>query len=167
MQITRFFGLTYIISSWFIFYLHILFPHVLEFSSKWLKIVIPLMAWIIILVFTISILSGHWRKFRRSENWLIPQLILLTFTGIANHTVVYSTNGIIGPEGITNDILDSFYFSIVTWTTLGYGDFQPTTSVRFVAASEALMGYFSVGLFFGVYFEAITGKRLDKDINNN
>lgn len=45
-----------------------------------------------------------------------------------------------------NELSDAVYFSIVTWTTLGYGDLRPTEGVRFVAALEALMGYMYMGL---------------------
>lgn len=34
----------------------------------------------------------------------------------------------------------SLYFSIVTWTTLGYGDYIPTEAVQLFAAFEALLG---------------------------
>lgn len=39
---------------------------------------------------------------------------------------------------------DFFYFSVVTWNSLGYGDFTPAcTRTRCVAALESLMGAFS------------------------
>lgn len=43
---------------------------------------------------------------------------------------------------------DSLYFSIVTFTTLGYGDFSPGTGVsRLVANLESLLGLFLTSLF--------------------
>ncbi|MFH1406794.1 MAG: pentapeptide repeat-containing protein [Candidatus Omnitrophota bacterium] len=40
------------------------------------------------------------------------------------------------------------YFSIVTFTTLGYGDFIPADSLsRLLAGSEAFLGIFTIGLF--------------------
>ncbi|MBV8687609.1 MAG: hypothetical protein JOZ90_17385 [Alphaproteobacteria bacterium] len=41
---------------------------------------------------------------------------------------------------------DSFYFSIVTWTTLGYGDFTILPPFHLVAAAEAMLGYLCFGL---------------------
>jgi Ion channel len=42
---------------------------------------------------------------------------------------------------------DCLYFSLVTWTTLGYGDFRPTVPLRLFAAAEAVTGYVYMGLF--------------------
>lgn len=37
--------------------------------------------------------------------------------------------------------LDLVYFSAVTYTTVGYGDFVPTGAVRFLCGMEALSGF--------------------------
>lgn len=43
--------------------------------------------------------------------------------------------------------VDSIYFSIVTFTTLGYGDIAPNTSfLKLASASEAICGALSIGL---------------------
>ena len=42
---------------------------------------------------------------------------------------------------------NSFYFSVVTFTTLGYGDFTPEGIGKILAALEAYMGYFLLALF--------------------
>jgi len=55
-----------------------------------------------------------------------------------------------GSEVIIGDLPTSFYFSIVTWTTLGYGDFSPVESLRFLAAFEALMGYLYMAILVGL-----------------
>lgn len=44
----------------------------------------------------------------------------------------------------------ALYFSMVTWTTLGYGDFQPPPEIRLVAATEATLGYIFLGLMVGI-----------------
>ena len=48
------------------------------------------------------------------------------------------------------DILTCLYFSLVTWTTLGYGDVQPSVQARLLAASEALVGYVVMAVFVGL-----------------
>lgn len=50
-------------------------------------------------------------------------------------------------SGVTHNFWDSLYFSIVTFTTLGYGDMRPIGGMRVFAASEALIGAFLMALF--------------------
>lgn len=45
-----------------------------------------------------------------------------------------------------NDFITALYFSIVTWTTVGYGDFAPAPGLRLLAALQALAGYIFLGL---------------------
>jgi hypothetical protein len=37
--------------------------------------------------------------------------------------------------------LDLVYFSAITYTTVGFGDFVPTGAIRFLAGTEALSGF--------------------------
>ena len=39
------------------------------------------------------------------------------------------------------DIADSLYFSITTFSTLGYGDVNPIGYIRFIAGIESLVGF--------------------------
>ncbi|MBI0475183.1 two pore domain potassium channel family protein [Sphingomonas sp. MA1305] len=45
---------------------------------------------------------------------------------------------------------DALYFSVVTWTTLGYGDLLPRPELHLMAALEAAVGYMYFGLIVGV-----------------
>ena len=51
---------------------------------------------------------------------------------------------------------NSVYFSIVTFTTLGYGDCKPMPELRLVCASEAVVGYTYLGLFVGYIMVYLT-----------
>jgi potassium channel LctB len=53
---------------------------------------------------------------------------------------LYETVGLRTSQGITYDKWDAVYFSIITWTTTGYGDLVPIGASRWVACSEALLG---------------------------
>ncbi|WP_419149348.1 ion channel [Pseudoalteromonas 'SMAR'] len=53
-------------------------------------------------------------------------------------------------------LLNSFYFSVVTFTTLGYGDITPIGISRLIAAIEAFTGSFSLALFVVVFVKQMT-----------
>ncbi|MFC3032364.1 ion channel [Pseudoalteromonas fenneropenaei] len=53
-------------------------------------------------------------------------------------------------------LLNSCYFSVVTFTTLGYGDITPVGVSRFVAALEAFTGSFTLALFVVVFVKRMT-----------
>jgi len=54
------------------------------------------------------------------------------------------------------EFLNAIYFSVVTFTTLGYGDISPVGVARFVAAAEAFMGSFMMALFVVVFVKKMT-----------
>lgn len=60
---------------------------------------------------------------------------------------------------ITGNIKHFFscvYFSVVTFTTLGYGDLTPSGSSRILAAFEAFAGSFTIALFVVVFVKKMT-----------
>ncbi|HEU4915855.1 MAG TPA: potassium channel family protein [Acidimicrobiia bacterium] len=68
-------------------------------------------------------LRGLWRTFR--EVWVEPAgrgLILLAAVIVAIGTVFYMV-----VEGWS--VVDALYFTVVTLTTIGYGDLHPTTDL--------------------------------------
>lgn len=50
-----------------------------------------------------------------------------------------------------NDFFAAIYFSVVTFTTLGYGDIQPIGFSRFIATVEAFVGSFALALYVVVF----------------
>lgn len=79
-----------------------------------------------------------------------PLRILVAALGImGSYTVAYRLTEWVGDKGayIKLPLLDSAYFSVVTFTTLGYGDIKPTTTLlKCLAGSEALLGACIIGL---------------------
>ncbi|MCL6271609.1 pentapeptide repeat-containing protein [Sansalvadorimonas sp. 2012CJ34-2] len=51
---------------------------------------------------------------------------------------------------------DALYFSVVTFTTLGYGDLTPLGPARTMAALEAFIGNFALALFVVVFVKKMT-----------
>jgi hypothetical protein len=54
------------------------------------------------------------------------------------------------------DFVSCLYFSVVTFTTLGYGDITPVGLSRIVAALEAFSGSFTLALFVVVFVKKMT-----------
>lgn len=91
-----------------------------------------------------SVLCGYGEK-----NYRIVLSALLTIFGfallyMAANAVEYSTN----PDYAVR-LSDYIYFSAITFTTVGFGDFLPRAVplFRLMAATEAVMGVFLAGLF--------------------
>ena len=82
--------------------------------------------------------------------------------------IFYSLLGIQSPEGIIRlstglsfwdnlqHFFTSIYFSVVTFTTLGYGDIQPVGYSRLVATVEAFIGSFALALYVVVFVQKTT-----------
>lgn len=51
-------------------------------------------------------------------------------------------------------IVDHVYFSAVTFSTLGFGDFRPSESARLLAAFQAIIGNLHLGIIVGAAFLA-------------
>ena len=71
--------------------------------------------------------------------------IILTFSAIYRGFGVLS-----GEHHVFPSFSASLYFSTVTWTTLGYGDFQPTEQLQLLAAGQAGLGYLFLGLIVAI-----------------
>ena len=114
--------------------------------------------------------ENPWRVIRFASITIFLFAIILNISGIVNSD---RTNLIIefikesqgdeytlkylGP--ILGNFLNCLYFSVVTFTTLGYGDFQPAAGLsRFFVSLESLIGAITMALF--VYtFARRTGGR--------
>ena len=69
-------------------------------------------------------------------------IVILSFAGIYNGAVLAGC-----PEGV---VWQELYFSMVTFTTLGYGDCSPVCGAELFAATQALFSYIYFGVVVGV-----------------
>lgn len=114
--------------------------------------------------------KGHQAKsmYQRLMNtsWVNFFLLVLGFFMICN-LVFAGIFALIGVEHIMvtsispiDDFLESFYFSVQTFTTLGYGRLAPTSHLsNLVAAIAAFTGMMTVALLTGLFFARFSKPR--------
>jgi hypothetical protein len=92
-----------------------------------------------------------------SLNVVVISLLVLRI--LIDYAVVFSQIGIVpGCGGIVKySMYDCLYFSAITWTSVGYGDFTPYTYTgRFFAVMEAFNGYVMMAIVVGVFLKPIS-----------
>jgi hypothetical protein len=60
---------------------------------------------------------------------------------------------------LIEDWRSALYFSVITWTTVGYGDFTPPPELRLITAIQALLGYAFFGVSVGLGTAILCEKR--------
>ena len=83
-------------------------------------------------------------------NWIISSAFYFAVHGIEK-------------TGETPDLVDHLYFSAVTFSTLGYGDFQPVKDARPLAAIEAVVGNLHLGVLVAAAFLVASQYRSDSN----
>lgn len=82
--------------------------------------------------------------------------ILYSFTGLSYQDTLQKISSQHSLSDNISLFLSSLYFSVVTFTTLGYGDFNPVGISRAIAAIEAFTGSFTIALFVVVFVKKMT-----------
>ncbi|ATG48796.1 ion channel protein [Celeribacter ethanolicus] len=78
---------------------------------------------------------------------------------IMSFSLIYRIYEIIGPDqNIAPSVRDYIYFSTVTFSTLGFGDFRPATDARMFAALQSILGNLHLGMIVGTAFFAAQPK---------
>lgn len=97
-----------------------------------------------IIVYLIPVLLNLSRAYFKTLFILLITHISITILSFSLH---YKSAGLIGRSGYFEPgYLDAIYFSITTYTTLGYGDFQPMPVMRLATSMEALSGMISMAI---------------------
>ena len=85
--------------------------------------------------------------------WIIIEFITFILVTIIAFALHHKSTGLFGIDGpFEPNFRDAIYFSVTTFTTLGYGDIQPLPEMRLATSIQALAGMFSVALASAVIF---------------
>lgn len=113
-----------------------------------------------LLSWLVDLFSGYGEK---PLNVVLFSIALIVFCGLLYFLVgvqhAGQTLGLALERGwLANldDLGDCLYFSVVTFTTLGYGDITPHGMARPIAAFEAFAGSFTMALFVVVFVKKMT-----------
>lgn len=122
---------------------------------------ICLLAPIYLYLISLAVVWLETDNFRIATPRLIRDVAISILFTIAAFASSYWTFGIVPTFAAQAGAspLDCIYFSIVTFTTLGFGDFRPSESARMFAAFQALLGTIHVGLIVGAVFVAVGDRR--------
>lgn len=108
----------------------------------------------------VDMLCGYGEK---PENTVLFSLMLVLLSAIGYFLFGVNHNGEILQVNLQHSLLEnihtfalSLYYSVVTFTTLGYGDITPIGFTRFIAALEAFIGSFTIALFVVVFVKRMT-----------
>jgi hypothetical protein len=82
--------------------------------------------------------------------------IMYTFTGLSYNGDIQAISAEQTLGENISFFYSSLYYSVVTFTTLGYGDFTPVGISRAIAAIEAFTGSFTIALFVVVFVKKMT-----------
>lgn len=126
-------------------------------DTTYLYLMKPLMLLLTLIAYGFFILTTT-AVIDRTFDFLEVSLTLLSLilVVILSYTDIYKFLGLLDTNNVNvNDPVSCFYFSVVTYTTLGYGDLRPSPSARLFAASEAFLGYILFSLFIGVILQSI------------
>jgi hypothetical protein len=107
----------------------------------------------LLFVFVIVLFTLTFNKASSESFVMLVALVEVFFIGIQLFFITrYEIYGLHSPNGnTTHDKWDALYFSIITWTTTGYGDLVPFETSRWFACSEALLGT----LFNGIVLASV------------
>jgi voltage-gated potassium channel Kch len=108
----------------------------------------------------VNLLCGYGEKpenvIRFSLSMIVFCALMYFLFGISYQDEILSINFSNSLPDNISALLNSIYFSVVTFTTLGYGDITPVGFSRFIATIEAFTGSFSLALFVVVFVKRMT-----------
>ncbi len=99
-----------------------------------------------------DLLCKYGTSYIRVFLWSAAVMTICAFIIYSHESLLYHNQATVA------SFWDALYFSIVSFTTLGYGDFHATGAIRFLAATEAYIGATLMALF-----TVIVGRNIIRD----
>jgi hypothetical protein len=79
---------------------------------------------------------------------VLSTYLWVLFLTIFSFAITYYRYGLVSNGALIEiRFIDAIYFSVTTWTTLGYGDFVPPERLRHITSIQAILGYIGLGLW--------------------
>lgn len=120
--------------------------------TQWVEIGVTLFMLTLILYFFVQAFVIV--KTRNREPLFFLLLTTVALGLIANLILFFAKSycafGLLDQGKLTTDNVTCVYFSLITWTTVGFGDVTPTPATRMLAAAEALTGYLVMAAIVGL-----------------
>lgn len=136
-------------------------------APAWATVVFSI-AYFVVTVAGVLRLAGL--KFRANPHLFILDTVTSLTLNVLAFSLLYRflniTESVSGAQAVT--ALDHIYFSAVTFSTLGFGDFSPTPGARPLAALQAIMGNLHLGLIVGATLVAAQiGRSVENDADDD
>jgi len=123
------------------------------------KLWITCLLWIVLDVLLCSALTIRWLRHCVSKRIngqveMFHGICTAALASIVGFSVFYYYGGLTQASGeVIHSAKIGSYFSLVTWTSVGYGDYYPAAETRFVAGIEAVAGYMWMALLAGFFMQ--------------
>lgn len=95
--------------------------------------------------------------------WHFLVMLCATIIYFAFMYIIFGLKGLPEAQGMVPNLQQALYFSVVTWTTLGYGDLTPTEDSMPWAMLEVILGYIFMALLVGKVFAIFRQMETDQD----
>ena len=146
----------FILSNLVVFILLLYFWYIGKWENATISVIYAILSSFLIQCFEMNPL----RNMRNFLQWSFVNIVLAIYF----FARVFEKNGLIYNNKPVHESWDSLYFSIVTWTTLGYGDFTPTENSRPWAVAEAVMGYAFTAILISFFVTSLLSRNKMKKV---
>lgn len=144
---------TYVMMFW-------IFMMVIEILSgtrvldNWLGYILAALSVLYFFTVVIGVLFLASHEFKVAPARLSSDALVSMIFCVMSFALVFRSLGFSAGEECLGpfDPVESVYFSAVTFSTLGYGDFHPCSNAQLFAAFQAMLGNLHLGLIVGAAF---------------